>query len=395
MALSVSLTPSSKAMVGMPIKLSINTAGIATYAITVGGSLAFTGSGEGNFFVFIQDIIRPFLTAFLPVNGSASSAVQTHSANTDSTNVSITVTSSSAGETQQTVTLKVYLGGVSRAFVRSLGSSNIFTQRFENLNRNFFLTSRTRRIVTNGVGVDYIVMRETEIYPLHFIYSSAFSVRPNGSSTLAHTVQSLTAGNVYSLDIAYLRKYKLEHNGILANYFHVGYVSGSNFVTSCYIVFLPSQITAQRLYLRFLDSLGNYDLVECCGTDDLSVESEAEDPDFASYDAVSDSFVTNRDRLSARRSLSVSTDYKDKSELMFLLDLLQSDDVVLLDYHGKTIKVHPRCDDFAVRLQDNKPGSLHLTLTFADDDEFYTDDDISYNLADARIFTDQFTHQFV
>lgn len=55
MSLTANISPANMALTGNPIKLSINSSSLATYTILVGEQTIFTGSGEGNFFVFIQD----------------------------------------------------------------------------------------------------------------------------------------------------------------------------------------------------------------------------------------------------------------------------------------------------------------------------------------------------
>ena len=57
MSLTANISPANMALTGNPIKLSINSSSLATYTILVGEQTIFTGSGEGNFFVFIQDIL--------------------------------------------------------------------------------------------------------------------------------------------------------------------------------------------------------------------------------------------------------------------------------------------------------------------------------------------------
>ena len=52
MSLTANISPANMALTGNPIKLSINSSSLATYTILVGEQTIFTGSGEGNFFVF-------------------------------------------------------------------------------------------------------------------------------------------------------------------------------------------------------------------------------------------------------------------------------------------------------------------------------------------------------
>jgi len=57
MSLTANISPANMALTGNPIKLSINSSSLATYIISIGNQEIFTGSGEGNFFIFIQEIL--------------------------------------------------------------------------------------------------------------------------------------------------------------------------------------------------------------------------------------------------------------------------------------------------------------------------------------------------
>ena len=57
MSLTANIYPATMALTGNPIRLSVNTTSLATYVIKEGDNTVYTGSGEGDFSVFIQDIL--------------------------------------------------------------------------------------------------------------------------------------------------------------------------------------------------------------------------------------------------------------------------------------------------------------------------------------------------
>lgn len=61
MSLTANIYPATMALTGNPIKLTINTTSLATFTIREGESIIYTGSGEGDFAVHIQDILAAIL----------------------------------------------------------------------------------------------------------------------------------------------------------------------------------------------------------------------------------------------------------------------------------------------------------------------------------------------
>ena len=64
--------------------------------------------------------------------------------------------------------------------------------------------------------------------------------------------------------------------------------------------------------------------------------------------------------------MKMSTGYQTEAELLFLQELLQSEDVTLLGFRGADRKVTAACDGFEVALASFSPGSLDFDFRFVD-----------------------------
>ena len=71
-------------------------------------------------------------------------------------------------------------------------------------------------------------------------------------------------------------------------------------------------------------------------------------------------------------TIHVQTGFKTSKELMFLLDMLSSDDIYLLGYEDREIKVNASADSLAVAKTMNQPQSLPITLRFSDSERHFT-----------------------
>ena len=162
MSLTANIYPATMALTGNPIRLSVNTTSLATYVIKEGDNTVYTGSGEGNFSVFIQDILAAIVQPTTLYNESVDVLL---SATGRAKDITITVTNTEGGEV--TLILKALIGGVSKRTLRRLNdeNSNIFTWKLLNSTGNFFQTTR-------GNGRIFTI-RETELLPIPFIYPDA------------------------------------------------------------------------------------------------------------------------------------------------------------------------------------------------------------------------------
>ena len=343
MSLSASLTPTGKALSGNPIKLSVSTDGVATYTVAIGGVTVFTGSGTGNFYVFLNDIIAPYVTPQLCSNADARVLIPISGQYAD---VTVTVTDDASGSAERTLT--AYYGGVSKQTWRELGNTNIFTTRFL-AQTNFFFTSRGNS--------EYITMRKSEVSPIPLIVPSGMQAK-HGTDSLSI---SGTQGSFAALNVSRLLANWQSTFGYTPDFLDI-YGNGGK---ACSLQFVSALLSKDRYLVRFVDSLGCYSYVEFCGCARQGID-EVNDGIYGLYDDSTDSYQQLRARTETRGIVSMNTGYKTEEELIYLQELLRSEDVALIGYKGSDRKVTATCDGYEVAIASFEPGNITFDFHFSD-----------------------------
>lgn len=375
MSLSANIYPASMALTGNPIKLAVNTSSYATYTIKDGDNLIYTGSGEGSFFVFIQDLLSAIVQPAILYNEYAEVLLQVAG-----TSRYITINIVNAESEETSLTLKAFGGGVSKRTLRRLNdeNSNVFTWKLLNSSGNFLQTTRGNgRIIT---------IRETELLPIPFIY-------PDGELRIVAsgvtTTLPGTTGTAVALNLYRLRKNIFETNHILASVFDI--YSGST--KACTIIITPGTVSRERYLLEFLNSYAAYERIEVTGIG--SMEHKAVEKDtYQVYDELVDDYVEARERQSGTDTLKVDSGYRTPDELIHLIDMLSSDDIKLLGLEGRNIKVIATADNLVSAARATEPESIKLTLRFAESEHHYTGSLQDDDFGSPRIHTEQFTQEF-
>ena len=374
MSLSVMITPGSRVLAGNPIKMTVASDSKVTYSIAAAGEVLYTGSGIGSFGVFINDIVEGAMSAQLMYNNDNRLLIPV-----SGNGVEFAVSLRNVDGETASRTFTAYMGGVSKTTLRSLGQSSIFTGKFCNYEGNFFFTTR------NGASV--VSMRETEVSPLLFIYPSSGTL----SARCGNLEVSLSGSPncLYGLNIYAIRKQLFMTENQLVNRLEIYHEES----LACTVCLEPASMVPERYYVRFLNSLGCYEILELTASAQMKA-SFADESLYNEYDEVVDDFVQRRQRQRSRKQLEVESGYKSREELLFVLDMLSSSDVTLLGYEGNDIKVHPVCEDWHLSVIPDVPDGVPITLRFADD-EHHSAADLSLDkLGDSRIHTEQFTQQF-
>ena len=375
MSLTANIYPSTIALAGNPIKLTINSSSVVSYTIRQADRTIFSGSGEGEFSVFLQDIFSGILSPKHLLNESTDILLLD---STSATDIAISV-QNTQGETK-TLSLKAVIGGISKRLLRRLldENSNIFTWKLLNSSVNFFKTTRTNgRIIT---------IRETELLPIPFLYpDGALKVVAAGIETSL----SGTAGQPVALNLYRLRKKLFQTNQKLASVFDI--YSGST--KSCTIVITPGTVSRERYLLEFLNSYGAYERIEVTGIGNIESEIES-DSTYQIYDESIDDYIEARERQSARDKLLVESGYRNTEELVHLMDMLASDDIKILGLSGRNIRVNAVADNLTHAIRSTLPESIKMTLHFVDSDVRYTGSLSEDEIGNPRIQTEQFTPQF-
>lgn len=337
--LTATLSPTGKALSRSPIKLSIVSDSPTTYTVSIAGSEVYKGSGVGSYYVFLQDIIDPYITQ-APVSPDDDDYLTSVSGNT----VAVTISVVNEDNNSKTFSLSVYKGGISSQEFRSLGATSYFS--------TLFLTGSARFFTTRGRNA--ITLRRSELAPLLFIYGTSCVVQYGSSSE----VLTGSSGHLCALNIAAIAR---DHPTVTT--FNVVM---DNAATPFAIHIAEDRPSRNELLVRFLNSLGWYEYVLFNGAADYGQRNDT-DGDYTQYDSVTDSYPVHRGQQTGHGVITAHCGYRSQEELLFLLDLANSADVELIGFRGKNVNVVPSCDGYSVRLQDNKPGDLTFTFTLCDE----------------------------
>ena len=387
MSLTASIDPTENAFTGNPVYLSVETTSMATYKIFVTSTFykpLFTGNGNGSFKVNIAEVLE---TVFkdIPVLSDVTDILTDLSGSGRYYNrATIIITLQNEEDEEYTLSVTAWRGGIGKRSFKKLHEegNNIFSLKFLNESCNFFFTTRSD---------DWrITMRETELYPLCFIY-------PGHELKITEllTGQSLavpgTAGNFYALNLEAVRLKFFTDYGVLANLFDV--YSGDTFALRIGIEQSPT--VRERYRLRFLNSYGTYEVFSLEGEASVTPGmDEDEDAVFRRYDEITDDYYSDRIRTEIQEAVTIKTGFKRPQEIRFLLDLLSSDDVYLTGYGREEIKVIPSAEEFSYRVRPDAPQNVTLKLTFAEKESNWTGEITESGYRKPRVHSKEFSKQF-
>ncbi|WP_289294971.1 hypothetical protein [Bacteroides acidifaciens] len=378
-ALKVNIYPTGNAFTRNPIFLSVLSYSMATYSIRMNNEEVFKGNGIGEFRVNIAEIVETGIsgTRILPEGTNHIFAVSGLSAE-------VTIRVVNEGEEECNLSFTAWKGGISKKEfkrLRNLGT-DIFNLKFLNESCNFFFTTRSN---------DWrIIMRETELYPLCFIYPE-HELKITELLTGRSIFLPGTAGNLHALNLEAVRLDFFTSYGVLANLFDV--YSGDMF--ACRIGIEQSPTVRERYRLRFLNSYGVYEVFSLEG--DASVTPGMDKDDnavFRRYDEITDDYYSDRMRTDIQTVVTIKTGFKRPQEIRFLLDLLSSDDVYLAGYGREEIKVIPSAEEFSYRVHPETPQNVTLKLTFADKESNWTGEIAESGYRKPRVHSKEFSKQF-
>lgn len=376
MSLTVNLSPTSRVLVGNPVKLSIHSDSLATYSIIDAETTLFTGSGEGHFFIYIQEILATAIAPVPAYNDSPDVLIPLPKLTKE-----VTIQVRNASGESQSLPLNIFLGGVSKRMLRQLHDQNksIFLVKLMNPEGNFFLTTRTES--------RFIALKETEINPLYFIYPDGGNLKIVSDGI--ETQLPGTPGHPYALNLYRLRKQLFTSHHKLLSTFDV-YVGTHK---ACTIILTPGSISRERYLLEFLNSYGAYERIEVTGIGQIKHEAKENKPYF-SYDEIVDDYVESWERTEGKSKMTVETGHRTPEELAHLIDLLASDEVRILGVAGRNIRVHPMADNLVQAARATEPESIKLTLRFADTEQRHSSPITEEHFGNPRIHTHQFDKHF-
>lgn len=378
-ALKVNIYPTGNAFTRNPIFLSVSSCSMATYSIRMNYKEIFKGNGIGEFRVNIAEIVETGITGARILSNNTGPILAASGLSAE-----VTIHVVNEGGEEDNLSFTAWKGGISKKEFKRLRNmgTDIFSLKFLNESCNFFFTTRSN---------DWrITMRETELYPLCFIY-------PGHELKITEllTGQSLavpgTAGNFYALNLEAVRLKFFTDYGVLANLFDV--YSGDTFALRIGIEQSPT--VRERYRLRFLNSYGVYEVFSLEGEASVTPGmDEDEDAVFRRYDEITDDYYSDRIRTEIQEAVTIKTGFKRPQEIRFLLDLLSSDDVYLSGYGREEIKVIPSAEEFSYRVRPEAPQNVTLKLTFADKESNWTGEITESAYRKPRVHSKEFSKQF-
>ena len=378
-ALKVNIYPTGNAFTRNPIFLSVSSSSMATYSIRMNNEEVFKGNGIGEFRVNIAEIVETGITdaRILSDNTEHLLAVSGLSAE-------VTIHVVNEGEEEDNLSFTAWKGGISKKEFRRLRNmgTDIFSLKFLNESCNFFFTTRSN---------DWrITMRETELYPLCFIYPGhelkITELLTGQSLAVPGRVENFCALNLEAVRLKFFTDY-----GVLANLFDV--YSGDTFALRIGIEQSPT--VREHYRLRFLNSYGTYEVFSLEGEASVTPGmDEDEDAVFRRYDEITDDYYSDRIRTEIQEAVTIKTGFKRPQEIRFLLDLLSSDDVYLSGYGQEEIKVIPSAEEFSYRVRPDVPQNVTLKLTFAEKESNWTGEITESGYRKPRVHSKEFSKQF-
>ena len=378
-ALKVNIYPTGNAFTRNPIFLSVSSSSMATYSIRMNNEEVFKGNGIGEFRVNIAEIVETGITDVRILSDNME-----HLLAVSGLSAEVTIHVVNEGEEEDNLSFTAWKGGISKKEFRRLRNmgTDIFSLKFLNESCNFFFTTRSN---------DWrITMRETELYPLCFIY-------PGHELKITEllTGQSLavpgTTGSLYALNLEAVRLKFFTDYGVLANLFDV--YSGETFALRIGIEQSPT--VRERYRLRFLNSYGVYEVFSLEGEASVTPGmDEDEDAVFRRYDEITDDYYSDRIRTEIQEAVTIKTGFKRPQEIRFLLDLLSSDNVYLSGYGQEEIKVIPSAEEFSYRVRPDAPQNVTLKLTFAEKESNWTGEITESGYRKPGVHSKEFSKQF-
>jgi hypothetical protein len=250
-----------------------------------------------------------------------------------------------------------FRGGVSNKIYARLADNgyDIFSYRLNSSRRQFLFTTRTND--------SEVCLRDTELYPFVFLNKQIplSFVSPAGNSI---DINTAGFGPVCVMDITALREAFDEQYGEIPDMIKV-YASGNlafSFIIS------PGKLAEEKYRLRFLNSLGAYEVIEVTARASRSSEFGEEDL----YNVMNgyDFFEERKTRTSSRDKIEVETGHRLRHEMPFILDIIKSEEVYFMYPSGQEFRCRVSTDAFKYRERITEPTNIPLTITELTDERF-------------------------
>jgi len=274
-----------------------------------------------------------------------------------------------------------FKGGINNQTLAILGKEDldIFSYRLGSHFEQFLFTTRTHS--------KQIKIRESELYPFVFIHPGIDITFVSAAGEI--TVPARAENSICVLDIDAVRKSLYNLYGETPENIEVWVALEKAFS----IRITPNQVSEESYRIRFKNSLGAYELVEVVGS--ASHEPSISEPDI--YQSLSDyGFYTDRrDRLSLQDVIKVETGYKTKDEILFIRDLVCSEETYFIYSDGSYFRCNISVDKITYQEKQATPTSIPLIITNENDSRYVSPPlDWSSLISRTGIFDDTFDDTF-
>lgn len=276
-------------------------------------------------------------------------------------------------------------GGVSRQnFARYVNTgSDAFQVRFLNPKGNFFLTTRHPGWLLR--------IRETELEPLYFVGEQLEEIRIK--DRLRGEIYEYTCGvnGVFALDPEKLRHYFFVNFGILVNSFDI-YREGQH---SCRLVIERCFPAKERVRIRFRNSFSVFETIDIRSAPSFKTSYEGGDQsEFNRVDTSTGYMIRSRERPDMRLTATVKVGPVRQDEVPFLLDMIGSEEVYLLETGRAPLKVLPVLDGIEYERRPDSPEIFSIGFTPVMDEGNVMEEIDSGLEFHSRVFSRQFTREF-
>ncbi|OJU55640.1 MAG: hypothetical protein BGN96_12195 [Bacteroidales bacterium 45-6] len=227
-------------------------------------------------------------------------------------------------------------------------SQDIFSFRLNVATRNFLFTTRTHRNVVR--------LKESEMYPFLFLHPLGVISFRSGSGNSVEAVTQIE-GTICLLDIYKVKDQFL--SDFSENALKIEVLVG----TALAFTFLigENKTTEERYRIRFRNSLGAFEVLEVIGV--ASHEPEFGDETIWKELTGSNFYENRRDRVPMTETIKVETGYKSKDDLLFVRDLVCSDEAYFYYPDGTYFRCTVKADKMAYRQKKIAPTSVALVVT--------------------------------
>lgn len=247
-------------------------------------------------------------------------------------------------------------GGVSSQnfAVYAAENTDAFDSRFLASTGNFFLTTRT-----SGWQ---ILIPETELYPLFFLASSAFTLVVQDAVSGYQRSISIIAG-FWSLDINGMRRWFMEQHGVLPSVFNI--IRAGK--TACQIVVTRQEAAPERYRLKFRNSLGVFEVVSLKGALKIQPSLGDEDSSYREFNQVTRQWAARRQRPVRTMVFTIESGICIES-MRSMEDMVCSDEVYLLDLFDQPVRVIPTVENMSYDALTKQPERFGFKFELADEE---------------------------